>query len=193
VIRLAIPGLLACALLASNAIAQPLAEQERSPVTSITIPALNTAPLAGFSNSASALRDSIVALARAQLGTRYVLGGTNPNRGFDCSGLISFLARALNLDVPRTADQQSRVGQAVATDRKLLRPGDLLTFGSSKRVSHIGIYIGDGKFIHASTGAGKVIVADMSRPNYLGGKAWTGVRRLIMGDSADAGAPKRDG
>lgn len=182
-----IPGLVACALLASNAMAQPLADKTRDQAApSIANPVLNTAPLAAFSASASQLRDSIVALAEAQLGTRYVLGGTSPTRGFDCSGLISYLARALNLDVPRTADQQSRIGQPVARDRKLLRPGDLLTFGSAKRVSHIGIYIGDGKFIHASTGAGKVIVADMNRRNFLGSKPWTGVRRLIMGDSADA-------
>lgn len=190
-IRLVIPSLLACALLAPcDGAAQPLAERKQD-AAAITNPVLNTAPLAAFSASASDLRDSIVALARAQLGTRYVLGGTNPGRGFDCSGLISYLAHALNLDVPRTADQQSRIGQPVARDRKLLRPGDLLTFGSSKRVSHIGIYIGDGKYIHASTGAGKVIVADMDRRGFAGMKPWTGVRRLILGDSADSGSGRK--
>lgn len=187
--RLVLSGLLSCALLAAagEVSAQPLATP--NPVPALPTTALNTAPLAGFSASASALRDSIVAMARAQLGTRYVFGGTNPDRGFDCSGLIKYLAQALRLDVPRTAAQQARIGKAVATERKLLRPGDLLTFGSAKHPSHIGIYIGDGKFIHASTGAGKVIVADLDRRRFPGMKPWTGVRRLISGDDSGSTAP----
>ncbi|HEX5580979.1 MAG TPA: C40 family peptidase [Gemmatimonadaceae bacterium] len=125
------------------------------------------------------MRDSIVALARAQIGTRYVLGGTTPERGFDCSGLIKYIAEALGMDVPRTADQQSRAGLAVEKDPKRLRPGDLLTFGNGKRVSHIGIYVGDGKYIHASTGSGKVIESRLDRPLYRGVKPWKGVRRLL--------------
>lgn len=188
--RLVLSGLLSCAVLASSGelAAQPLATPD-NPVESKSATALNTAPLAGFSASASALRDSLVSMAKSQLGTRYVFGGTNPDRGFDCSGLIRYLARALKLDVPRTAAQQAQVGRAVATERKLLRPGDLLTFGPTKRPSHIGIYIGDGKFIHASTTAGKVIVADLDRRRFPGMKPWTGVRRLIGdADSASTGA-----
>ncbi len=185
--RLVLSGILSCALLAPTArlAAQPLARSDNPP-DAVSASALNTAPLAGFSASATALRDSIVSIARAQLGTRYVFGGTNPDRGFDCSGLIRYLARALQLDVPRTAAQQAKVGRAVATERKLLRPGDLLTFGPPKQPSHIGIYIGDGKYIHASTTAGKVIVADLDRRRFPGMKPWTGVRRLI-GD-ADSGS-----
>lgn len=184
--RLVLSGLLSCALLVASGElgAQPLATP--NPVREGPVTVLNTAPLAGFSASASSLRDSIVSIAKAQLGTRYVLGGTNPDRGFDCSGLIRYLARALQLDVPRTAAQQAKVGRAVATERKLLRPGDLLTFGPAKRPSHIGIYIGDGKYIHASTGAGKVIVADLDRRRFPGMKPWTGVRRLISGDADSA-------
>ena len=123
------------------------------------------APFASMSASAATLRDSLVALARAQVGTRYVFGGTSPDRGFDCSGLIKYLAQALKLDVPRTAAEQSRVGSAVDRDQSRLRPGDLLTFGTGKRVSHIGIYVGDGKFIHASTGAGRVVGRGASSQN----------------------------
>ncbi len=190
--RLVLSGLLSCALLAPSAKlgAQPLAKSD-NPLDGVSTTALNTAPLAGFSASASALRDSIVSMAKSQLGTRYVFGGTNPSRGFDCSGLIRYVAQALQLDVPRTAAQQAKVGKAVATERKLLRPGDLLTFGPSKRPSHIGIYIGEGKYIHASTTAGKVIVADLDRRRFPGMKPWTGVRRLI-GD-ADSGSTKLAG
>jgi len=138
---------------------------------------------------ASVLRDSIVALARAQLGTRYVLGGTTPERGFDCSGLIRYIAQALRLDVPRTANEQSRAGSAVARDVSRLRPGDLLTFGSGSRISHIGIYVGDGRFIHASTGAGRVVEARLDRKPGRGIKPWLGVRRLL----ADADSAVRGG
>lgn len=187
--RRVLSGFLCCALLATAGEigAQPLATQNAAPTLPTT--GLNTAPLAGFSESASMLRDSIVAMAKAQLGTKYVFGGTNPERGFDCSGLIRYLARALKLDVPRTAAQQASAGRAVATERKLLRPGDLLTFGPAKRPSHIGIYIGDGKYIHASTGAGKVVVADLDRRRFPGMKPWTGVRRLIAGDDSGSTSP----
>ena len=182
--RLVLAGIVACSLLG----AAPVAAQARATDVDGRRPLLNERPLAAFSLSATTLRDSIVALARAQLGTPYVFGGTNPDRGFDCSGLVKYLAHALNLDVPRTAAQQARVGKAVRRDEELLRPGDLLTFGTGKRVSHIGIYIGDGKFIHASTGAGKVVIADLDRPKARGIKPWQGVRRLILGpDSASSG------
>jgi cell wall-associated NlpC family hydrolase len=125
------------------------------------------------------LRDSIVALARAQLGRRYVFGGTSPERGFDCSGLIRYLADALDLDVPRTAAAQARVGDAVAMDPTRLRPGDLLTFGTGSRVSHIGIYVGDGRYVHASTVAGRVIESRLDRRPARGIKPWKGVRRLF--------------
>lgn len=148
-------------------------------------------PFASFSASANAMRDSIVALARAQLGTRYVFGGTSPDRGFDCSGLIKYIADALDMTVPRTADQQSRAGFAVEKDVDRLRPGDLLTFGTGKRVSHIGIYVGDGKYIHASTGSGKVIESRLDRPQSRGVKPWKGVRRLFA--DADSGGTEGKG
>jgi cell wall-associated NlpC family hydrolase len=140
----------------------------------------------------SGLRDSIVALARAQVGTRYVFGGTNPDRGFDCSGLIRYLAQALKLDVPRTANEQSRVGAAVATELSRLRPGDLLTFGSGKRISHIGIYVGDGRFVHASTVAGRVIESRLDRKG-RGVKPWLGVRRLFADADSASTAIGTDG
>ncbi len=146
------------------------------------------APFAAASEAMNAsvvsLRDSIVALARQQVGKRYVLGGASPERGFDCSGLVKYLAAALKLDVPRTAAEQARVGKAVTKDPSRLRPGDLLTFGSGKRASHIGIYVGDGKFIHASTAAGRVVESRVDRKG-RGIKPWQGVRRLLA--EADSG------
>jgi cell wall-associated NlpC family hydrolase len=141
-------------------------------------------PFEAFSHSAQALRDSIVETAKAQLGKRYRLGGISPEKGFDCSGLVQYVMSAFKLDVPRTARQQAKAGFAITRDTSRLLPGDLLTFGWSKKsnVSHIGIYIGDGKFIHASSVAGRVIVSPVNRPVAPLIKAWKGARRLLSLD-----------
>lgn len=188
--RLTLPGACATLIAVSSALHAQAPAAGQTDQTEPTTPAPETslrraAPFAAFSSGAGELRDSIVALARAQLGTRYVFGGTTPEKGFDCSGLIRYITAALKVDVPRTAAQQSRVGEAVVKDPTRLRPGDLLTFGTDKRVSHIGIYVGDGKFIHASTTAGKVVESRLDRPRYKGVKPWKGVRRLFA--DADTG------
>lgn len=124
------------------------------------------------------LRDSIVAVARKQIGRRYVLGGTTPSGGFDCSGLVRFVLAALRLGVPRTAAEQATSGLNVAADTGVLRPGDLVTFGKS-RVHHIGIYTGEGRFIHASVKAGKVIESSITRQSSPLIQRWSGARRLL--------------
>jgi cell wall-associated NlpC family hydrolase len=136
-------------------------------------------PFESFNESARSLRDSIVALARAQVGKRYVYGGESPSRGFDCSGLVQYVAAALHIRLPRTARQQAHVGDAIPADTSRLLPGDLLTFGNGKTVSHIGIYVGDGRMIHASTAAGKVIETKLLRAPARGIKPWKGARRLL--------------
>lgn len=151
--------------------------------------AQDTKPFASFSASAQALRDSAVQMARAQLGKRYRLGGQSPEKGFDCSGLIAYIMSALNTSVPRTAKQQATQGVALTKDTSRLLPGDLLTFGKPKKgVSHVGIYVGDGKYIHASSVAGKVIESSIDRPFSPLIKAWRGARRLLtFGDSTAVG------
>ena len=145
-------------------------------------------PFAAFSHRAIVLRDSLVALARAQLGRRYRHGGETPVRGFDCSGLLAYVLATLHLSIPRTAAQQATVGSEVVPDTAQLRPGDLLTFGRGKRVTHIGIYVGDGRFIHASSRAGRVVESSLFRAPGPGIKPWRGVRRLVAADSAAAPA-----
>lgn len=136
--------------------------------------------LAGMSASASSLRDSIVSLARAQIGTRYKHGGASPQRGFDCSGLVQYVMARFAMIVPRTARQQAAVGVPVDRDTSLLRPGDLLTFASNAKanVSHIGIYIGNGRFVHASSVAGRVIESPLNRAPAPKIKMWRGVARI---------------
>jgi cell wall-associated NlpC family hydrolase len=149
-------------------------------------------PFAAFSASAHSIRDSIVAVARAQIGTKYVRGGTSPEGGFDCSGLVRYVMAALEVRMPRTAKQQATKGLAVDRDTNRLRPGDLLTFGKGKRgVSHIGIYVGNGRYIHASSGTGRVVESDITRSGSPLVRAWRGVRRIVLG--ADSTARKGDG
>lgn len=136
--------------------------------------------LAGMSASASSLRDSIVAMARAQIGTRYRHGGASPQRGFDCSGLVQYVMARFQMILPRTAKQQAALGVVVERDTSLLRPGDLLTFASNDHasVSHIGIYVGGGHFVHASSVAGRVIESPLNRAPAPKIKLWRGVARV---------------
>jgi len=145
-------------------------------------------PFEAFSVSAQALRDSVVQMAKAQVGKRYKTGGQSPDNGFDCSGLVRYIMAALSLDVPRTARQQARSGFAVKRDTSRLLPGDLLTFASAKKntVSHVGIYVGDGRFIHASSVAGRVIESSVYRPVSPMVKAWRGARRMLSLDDDSA-------
>jgi cell wall-associated NlpC family hydrolase len=118
-----------------------------------------------MSTVALTLRDSVVSLARAQVGRKYVMGGATPSRGFDCSGLVQYVLAALRVDVPRTSREQSTAGFAVERDTNALLPGDLLMFGRpSDAVSHVGIYVGHGRYIHASSVAGRVIESPLNRP-----------------------------
>lgn len=126
-----------------------------------------------------ARRDSVVMAARQQIGRRYVFGGTSPTRGFDCSGFTQYLARSFGVSLPRTAAQQARVGVEIPRDRSLLRPGDLLTFGRGGRVTHIGVYVGNGRYVHASSGRGQITESNLDRPTSNLVRAWMGVRRII--------------
>jgi cell wall-associated NlpC family hydrolase len=100
--------------------------------------------------------------ALAQVGDRYVWGASGPD-AFDCSGLTSFAYRAAGISLPHSSASQSRMGRAVS--RSELQPGDLLFFYSP--VSHVGMYIGNGQMVHASTSSQPVKVASIdSMPSY---------------------------
>jgi len=149
-------------------------------------------PFEAFNESARSLRDSIVALARSQIGKRYVYGGESPARGFDCSGLVQYVTAALHIRLPRTARLQAHVGDSIPPDTSRLLPGDLLTFGSGKTITHIGIYVGDGRMVHASTSAGKVIETKLIRSPSRGIKPWRGARRLDVGEEKGLVADSRE-
>jgi cell wall-associated NlpC family hydrolase len=138
-----------------------------------------------------ARRDTLVQLARAQLGRRYIFGGTTP-AGFDCSGFLKYVMRAAGYDLPRTAAQQAHAGRAVPRDPSQLRPGDILTFGRGGRVTHVGMYVGNGRFIHASTGSRRIVEAQLDRPASSLVRAWYGVRRLLADDDTVTAVAARE-
>ncbi len=133
--------------------------------------------------------DSVVAIARAQLGTRYRLGGESP-RAFDCSGLVQYVMHALDYSLPRTAREQATLGTPVPTDTAQLRAGDLLLFGKKGKVTHIGIYVGNGQFVHASTKAKRVVERPLLRRPAPGIIPWIGARRLIAMPDDSTLAPR---
>lgn len=160
------------------------AQRQQSPldVSGVALSA-RTRPFSEFSNAAAMLRDSLVAIARAQVGKRYRFGGTTPDRGFDCSGLVKYVLQSLAVDVPRTSREQSRIGAAIPRDTTQLRPGDLLLFGKPKAdISHVGIYVGNGRYVHASSAAGRVIESPIDRPPSTMIKAFKSARRVLDGD-----------
>ncbi len=122
-------------------------------------------PERGHSAPASASTDPgerAVYAAYRQLGTPYRYGGSTPD-GFDCSGLIQYAYRRAGIDIPRTTRQQLR--QARPVSLSALRPGDLVFFRVSRRkVSHVGIYAGGGRFIHAPSSGKQVSYADLDDP-----------------------------
>lgn len=107
--------------------------------------------------AASAVGQQIVDLAMQHIGKPYVYGGSGPS-SFDCSGFTSYVYRQAGITLNRTATAQLQNGTSVTQDQ--LQPGDLVFFrrNTSKPVSHVGIYIGDGNFVHASTNEYEVCV-----------------------------------
>lgn len=114
------------------------------------------------------LRDSIVKTAHDFIGVPYLWGGTSPETGFDCSGLTMTVYQLNGLDLPRHSARQYDAGETI--DREDLQKGDLVFFATAGqgRVSHVGVYIGGGKFIHAPSGGKKIRIESMSDAYYAG-------------------------
>ena len=104
-------------------------------------------------------RSIVVNTALQQIGKPYHYGGSNPATGFDCSGLVYYSYQAAGIEVPRTSGQQLRESRRV--NGLWLQPGDLLFYKTSNKPSHVGIYIGDGKFVHAPSSGNKVEISNM--------------------------------
>ena len=130
----------------------------------------------------SALMGSVVATALAAMGTPYRWGGASEN-GFDCSGLIQYSFAQHGVDLPRRSVEQARTGSEVGREPSNLLPGDILTFAGdpnrSGEITHVGLYLGEGRFIHSA--AGGVQVSVLSQADGAGRwwwERWVGVRRV---------------
>ncbi|PZP58777.1 MAG: hypothetical protein DI597_18165 [Pseudoxanthomonas spadix] len=114
---------------------------------------------------------SVLQSALALLGTPYRWGGTDPDSGLDCSGLVSYVFRtALGVDLPRVSRDMAADGEGeLIRNREQLRQGDLVFFGARGRVNHVGIYVGEGRFLH-SPSTGKDVRVDTLTSGYWGGR-----------------------
>lgn len=135
----------------------------------------------GVAPSASALKgettkaSEIITEAKRHIGTPYVWGGTT-TKGFDCSGYTQYVMKRCGITIPRTTTEQYKIGTFVSKSN--LQPGDLVFLQNTYRegISHVGIYIGDGKMIHASSSKG-VVISDLSSSYYV--EHYYGARRIL--------------
>jgi cell wall-associated NlpC family hydrolase len=115
---------------------------------------------------------ALLRVAESRIGTPYRYGGAGPD-AFDCSGLVAYAHRALGVTVPRTAAEQ--FAAATPVPRHELRPGDLVFFRlSGRQVSHVGIYAGGERFVHAPQSGGHVRVASLDEELFRRGFAGAG-------------------
>jgi len=130
-----------------------------------------------MANAPVAAASDMVVTAMNFLGVRYRRGGNDADGGFDCSGFTRHVFEtSVGLVLPRRADEQAKAPGLVTVKRTELKPGDLVFFNTLKRTfSHVGIYIGDGKFIHSPRPGGEVRVEDMGFAYWK--KRFTGARR----------------
>ena len=131
------------------------------------------------------LEEGVVASARVALGKPYLYGGTGRgSTGFDCSGLIQYAYAQQGIILPRVSSAQASAGKEVEKSLDALSRGDILTFASQpggSRVSHVGLYLGDGRFIHSSSSRG-VMESTLSGTDPNGQwwfVRWVGARRVI--------------
>ncbi len=119
----------------------------------------------------------ITSLAKTKLGKKYVWGASGNKNTYDCSSFTKFVYKNIGIDIPRTSLRQSKFGKYVK--RSELKKGDLIFFDTSKKrkgyVNHVGIYLGDNKFIHASSAKKKVVITSLDKNFYS--NRYKGARR----------------
>ena len=121
---------------------------------------------------------AVLQRALALMGTPYRWGGTSPDRGFDCSGLVGYVFRSIGIDLPRVSRAMANEGVAI-TDRTALAEGDLVFFGKRGHIDHVGIYVGEGKFVHAPRTGRDVTVSSLTSGYWA--QKYLEARRLATG------------
>jgi cell wall-associated NlpC family hydrolase len=137
-----------------------------------------TAPTVTADSGMLGQAQEVVLRALSFIGVRYKWGGASPDTGFDCSGLIRYVySQVTGKSLPGNAKEISQVGESI--ERSELQPGDLVFFNTLRRpFSHVGIYLGESRFVHAPSRGGKVEIVDMSERYWK--TRYNGARRLAI-------------
>jgi len=112
----------------------------------------------------AAVGGAIADVAMGMVGTRYLYGGTDPLKGFDCSGLVYYAYEQAGYRVPRTSQELFRAARKISVNDA--DPGDLMFFQDQTKLSHVGIYLGDGLFVHAPASGQNVAVGSLDSAYY---------------------------
>lgn len=137
------------------------------------IPSSASPPPVAFSLSSARL--AITDLAAQMVGVPYRYGGTAPREGFDCSGLVFYTYANNGFDVPRNSRQLFRAARKISLDDAAA--ADLVFFQDQQNLSHVGIYLGDGRFVHAPSSGRTVSISSLDSPYYR--RHLVGVGRLL--------------
>lgn len=129
------------------------------------------------SSRSAANTQTVIKTAKKMLGVKYRYGGTSPGRGFDCSGLVQYSHKAAGIHLPRTTGLQYKAAKRIS--RRYIKAGDLVFFKTSvsRSVSHVGIYLGNNKFIHAPSSGKRVKISSMTAKYWR--KRFTGAGRVL--------------
>ena len=125
--------------------------------------------------------------ASKYIGSNYKWGGSTPQTGFDCSGLMQWAYAQSGIQIPRVTYTQIEAANGIAVDRAHLKPGDLVFFAANGDVHHVGMYLGDDKFLHAPHTGDVVKVSSLDEPYYA--QQFDGGRRFDQAAGAVAAAP----
>jgi cell wall-associated NlpC family hydrolase len=133
--------------------------------------------LRDFGQKARDTAAEITSTALGLVGVDYKFGGNHPDQGLDCSGFVRYVfQQATGISLPRSSKEQAKVGQTI--DKAHLQPGDLVFFNTRRfQFSHVGVYLGENKFIHSPSRGGSVEVVDFD--NRYWQKAFNGARRIV--------------
>ncbi|MBI5282188.1 MAG: C40 family peptidase [Candidatus Solibacter usitatus] len=154
------------------------------PLPSYLLPAFPpTEPPPRAASQCPRCADALLSVAYQQLGKRYVRGGSNPQIGFDCSGLTRYVYQStFPVSLPSSAPAQFNIGLKVERDE--LQPGDLVFFNNRRRGWHVGLYVGDGAFLHAPNRRRPVSVSPLFTDPYWRAN-YVGARRILLTEPAD--------
>jgi cell wall-associated NlpC family hydrolase len=162
-------------LLLGKLVGNAVSDKNASTATDAIGKVLGWSNTTGQSSTASTTATAVINTAQQYMGVPYVWGGSTP-AGFDCSGFTQYVLKQNGINIPRTAAEQYQSGVSIMKSN--LKVGDLVFFTTYKPgASHVGFYLGDGKFVHASSGAKQVTISSLDEKYFT--ERYIGARRYI--------------